>query len=321
MMMNEPLMTLNRAEVMSKKVTKRDMIRYLHSHGDSSFLEKHKCNGRITNLKNKKSYEDLVTAVLELLPMAKSHNNIQKGCSLTPIKNPKRKVLGERNMNTPPMRKLLKHSQKILATSHATQSSANAILAQIENSPSFKKVSATLRVKAQAPAKKPCTPPMTRILKQVDNMMSTSKDCDKVSFALQADLQVAEAKASDAIIKKLKSDVAAENKAASEEVAVAQAVETVAVVQEVETAVVRQRATTRSKKIRRSKTKSEKKAAMLQSAESKVIVAEPEKQSLFHSWIWGNTVAYRIGTFSSVVLLSGLTFQIGSRILRMWGRV
>merc|ERR1740130_43254 len=37
----------------------------------------------------------------------------------------------------------------------------------------------------------PCTPPMTRMLREVDSMVATSHESEKVAFALQTDLQVA----------------------------------------------------------------------------------------------------------------------------------
>jgi hypothetical protein len=108
---------------------------------------KHKCNGRLKALKKTRTKTELIGAVLELMPkvrFAVIPKHVSERISVTPPK-----VLGERNC-TPPMQKLLKSSQKILAASHCSQSAARDMLAQLENSPTVQRLKYTAKsIKAE----------------------------------------------------------------------------------------------------------------------------------------------------------------------------
>lgn len=119
-------------------------------------MNEHKCNGRLKALKKTLSKDELKAAMTALLPVAKrSMSKILPKHVAQPLKvTPVKKVLGEStNTNTPPMSKLLKSSQKILAASHFSQSAARDLLDQLENSPTFKmmqKSAKKIRKKKQA---------------------------------------------------------------------------------------------------------------------------------------------------------------------------
>jgi len=314
-------MSLSREDIKANKITKRDMLRFLHSHGDTDFLSKHKCNGRISNLRTQRSCDELSAAVLELLPKAKSHVKIQKSFKLTPIK---KRVLGERNMNTPPMTKVLKQSQSILAASHATQNNANHLLKQIENSPSFKTMPSKQRVVKQH-SKKVCTPPMKRILREVDTMLETAHTSEKTSFALETDLQVLTPTVSTTELltksnpQKISAEYSSKTQLAAEPEPIMAECEVVTKCDVLDSVEDNQEPSvmTRRKKARRNKGK-ELKAQKVTVVQEETIVTELQNQSFFFNWFWGKSVAYRMGVFSTAALISGLTFQIGSRLLTMY---
>lgn len=99
-------------------------------------------------LKKSRTKSELIDAVLELIPNVKPatvpKHMLNEKISVTPPK-----VLGERNC-TPPMRKLLQSSQKILAASHVSQSAARDVLSQLENSPTIQRMKFTAQsIKAE----------------------------------------------------------------------------------------------------------------------------------------------------------------------------
>eukprot|EP00940_MAST-03C_sp_MAST-3C-sp2_P000492 g492.t1 len=123
-----------------ESMSKTEMIRFIHSHASDSFLAESRCNGRIKSLKKTLSAEELKATMLKLLPTitqkALPAHLIKEKVRVTPTKNP----FGESAENTPPMSRLLKSSQKILAVSHATENAARDILAEIENSPTSRQI-------------------------------------------------------------------------------------------------------------------------------------------------------------------------------------